>query len=48
MVEQKLIEKITNLKILKEKRKVKININNTNNTNIAMIIIKKEAEAIPF
>ena len=37
MLEQKLMEKITKLKILKEKRKVKYN-NNTNN----IIVIKRK------
>ena len=44
MFEQRLIEKISKLRILKEKRKGKKNIIN----KTKMIIIKKEAEAVPF
>ena len=42
--QQKLIEKITKLKKLKEKWKVKYDENN----KTIMIIIKKQAEVIPF
>ena len=55
--EQKLKEKITRLRILKKKRKIKMNnnntiiINNNNNNNsnkMVTIIVMKEAEFVPF